>query len=191
MCLCIGPSGSGKTLLLRKLQNVNLVDETSTAVPTVGTNLFTLYSGNNRIEIREVGGAMAPLWHKYYKSVSKVIYVVDTSNLCQISAAGVLLYAALAHPLLRNARVRMCTRNTTICCARTFWVFPRFFCNTNASLRRKSSGIHRFPTTGFASRYTFTSQSSTELNLPSTFVGTWILSNLDCTHIVDFTIPLC
>lgn len=40
------------------------------------------------IRVLEIGGAMAPLWRQYYEKVSKIIYVVDTSNLCQISAAG-------------------------------------------------------------------------------------------------------
>lgn len=33
------------------------------------------------------------------------MYVVDTSNLCQISAAGVLFYTVLVHPLLQKAKV--------------------------------------------------------------------------------------
>lgn len=105
MILCLGPTGSGKTLLLKKLQNSNSVDYTTTSVPTVGTNIFTIKSGNLLCEIRELGGEMAPLWHKYFRSVKKVIYVVDTSNLCQISAAGVLLYTILANPSLKNAKV--------------------------------------------------------------------------------------
>ncbi|CAD6998345.1 unnamed protein product [Ceratitis capitata] len=57
------------------------------------------------IRILEIGGAMAPLWRQYYENVSKIIYVVDTSNLCQISAAGVLLYSILAEPRLQRCRV--------------------------------------------------------------------------------------
>jgi len=33
------------------------------------------------------------------------MYVVDTSNLCQISAAAVLFYTVLVHPLLHKAKV--------------------------------------------------------------------------------------
>ncbi|XP_054743673.1 ADP-ribosylation factor-like protein 16 [Anastrepha obliqua] len=57
------------------------------------------------IRILEIGGAMAPLWRQYYGNVSKLIYVVDTSNLCQISAAGVLLYSILAEPRLQRCRI--------------------------------------------------------------------------------------
>lgn len=105
MVLCLGPTGSGKTLLLKKLQNVNAVDNTTTSVPTVGTNIFNITVGPDKICVREVGGVMAPLWTKYFENVNKMMYVVDTSNLCQISSAGVLLYTILAHPASKKAKV--------------------------------------------------------------------------------------
>lgn len=105
MCLCLGPTGSGKTLLLKKLQYINAVDETTTAVPTVGTNIFRLKRANIQIEVRELGGIMAPIWPKYFGGLSKIMFVVDASNLCQISAAGVLLYTVLAHPQIKNMKV--------------------------------------------------------------------------------------
>lgn len=40
------------------------------------------------IRVLEIGGSMAPLWRQYFNDVRKLIYVVDTANLCQISAAG-------------------------------------------------------------------------------------------------------
>lgn len=40
------------------------------------------------ITILEIGGSMAPMWTNYLSNISKILYVVDTSNLCQISAAG-------------------------------------------------------------------------------------------------------
>ncbi|KAF5304785.1 hypothetical protein FQA39_LY09562 [Lamprigera yunnana] len=104
MVLCLGPTGSGKSLLLRKLLNADQIDETSSSVPTVGTTLFTIKRQNYVFTIRELGGAMAPLWKKYFDGILKVIYVVDVSNLCQISAASVLFYELLANPLLKNAR---------------------------------------------------------------------------------------
>lgn len=57
------------------------------------------------IVVREVGGAMAPLWNQYYQNITRIIYVVDASNLCQIAAAGVLLYTVLAEPQLKQAKV--------------------------------------------------------------------------------------
>lgn len=106
MCLCLGPTGSGKTLLLRKLQYLHAVDETTTAVPTVGTNMFHLKRGNIQLVVRELGGIMAPIWPKYFANLNKIMYVVDTSNLCQISASGVLLYTVLADPQVKNVKVR-------------------------------------------------------------------------------------
>lgn len=69
------------------------------------TNSYNEYFPLQEIVVREVGGAMAPLWNQYYKNVTKIIYVVDASNLCQIAAAGVLLYTVLAEPQLKNAKV--------------------------------------------------------------------------------------
>lgn len=47
-----------------------------------------VHSKNPEINILEIGGSMAPMWTNYLTNVSKIMYVVDTSNLCQISAAG-------------------------------------------------------------------------------------------------------
>ncbi|XP_073826542.1 ADP-ribosylation factor-like protein 16 [Musca autumnalis] len=57
------------------------------------------------IRILEIGGAMAPIWRQYFNDVKKLMYVVDTSNLCQISAAGVLFYSILAEPRLQKVRI--------------------------------------------------------------------------------------
>lgn len=109
--ICLGPTGAGKTLLLKKLQNKEIVDETSCTVPTTGSNLITLKFTNEKTGaskefiVRELGGAMAPIWHKYYRGIDKVIYTVDASNLCQIAAAGILLYTILADPQLLHAKV--------------------------------------------------------------------------------------
>ncbi|XP_063230923.1 ADP-ribosylation factor-like protein 16 isoform X1 [Bacillus rossius redtenbacheri] len=106
MILCLGPTGAGKTLLLKRLQGKEIVDVTSSTVPTVGTTLTNVRFGNNKeVTIREVGGAMAPIWNNYFAGVKKIIYVVDASNLCQIAAAGILLYTILADPTVQNAKV--------------------------------------------------------------------------------------
>ncbi|KAH8369047.1 ADP-ribosylation factor-like protein 16 [Drosophila serrata] len=57
------------------------------------------------IQILEIGGSMAPLWRQYFEDVKKLIYVVDTSNLCQISAAGVLFYSILTEPRLQKVKI--------------------------------------------------------------------------------------
>uniref|UniRef100_A0A1B6FG25 ADP-ribosylation factor-like protein 16 n=2 Tax=Cuerna arida TaxID=1464854 RepID=A0A1B6FG25_9HEMI len=107
-CLCLGPAGSGKSLLLRRLQDRHVVDHTTATVPTVGTNLVTVpLPDHTQVTIRELGGSMAPLWHHYFQNISRVMFVVDASNLCQIAAAGVLLYTILSEPQLQNVKVLM------------------------------------------------------------------------------------
>ncbi|XP_049949912.1 ADP-ribosylation factor-like protein 16 [Schistocerca serialis cubense] len=106
MYICLGPTGAGKTLLLKRLQNKEEIDVTSSTVPTVGLNIVPVkLSSQKEITIREIGGIMAPMWRNYYQGVKKIIYVVDASNLCQISAAGVLLYSILAEPCLKHTKV--------------------------------------------------------------------------------------
>lgn len=46
------------------------------------------FAKNTEVILLEIGGTMAPMWTNYLGNVSKIMYVVDTSNLCQISAAG-------------------------------------------------------------------------------------------------------
>lgn len=40
------------------------------------------------MDIREIGGSMSPLWDRWFDNVNKMIFVIDTSNLCEISGAG-------------------------------------------------------------------------------------------------------
>ncbi|XP_065339576.1 ADP-ribosylation factor-like protein 16 [Cloeon dipterum] len=108
MCLCLGLPGSGKTLLLKRLQNQEAIDITSNPTPTVGVNLAKVRLSEEpfvEISIKEVGGAMAPIWKNYYVGTREIIYVVDTSNLCQIAAAGTMLYGILADQYLKSARI--------------------------------------------------------------------------------------
>lgn len=48
---------------------------------------------NTEVVVLEIGGTMAPMWTNYMGNVSKIMYVVDTSNLCQISAAGEFMHS--------------------------------------------------------------------------------------------------
>jgi ADP-ribosylation factor-like protein 1 len=108
MCLCLGPPGSGKTLLLKRLQNQEVIDITSNPTPTVGVNLAKIKLCHEpllEVTVREVGGAMAPIWRNYFHGTRHIIYVVDTSNLTQIASAGTMFYGILADPMLKHARV--------------------------------------------------------------------------------------
>ncbi|XP_076657401.1 ADP-ribosylation factor-like protein 16 [Halictus rubicundus] len=108
MCLCIGPAKSGKTFLMKRLQGDEMDDATQT-VNTNGINLFTIKNSTGEFDIivKEIGGGMAPIWKHYFDNIRKIIYVVDTSNLCQISAAGVLFYSLLVEPRLRNTKIAL------------------------------------------------------------------------------------
>ena len=85
-------------MLLNSIQYPGSINFTTHSVNTVGTNIYTLHneiakatkkSAKKSITIRELGGEMAVMWKNYYtESVEKIMFVVDTSNLCQISCAG-------------------------------------------------------------------------------------------------------
>lgn len=116
-CLCLGPTQSGKSHLLASLQAPHSITNVTHSVPTIGTNIYTIKltdtpiapatglaanaakakaaqkatrrpSKNAKIIVREIGGEMAAMWTNYLANVTKILYVIDTSNLCQISAAG-------------------------------------------------------------------------------------------------------
>ncbi|XP_050319065.1 ADP-ribosylation factor-like protein 16 [Bactrocera neohumeralis] len=99
------PNGSSPTEKTSKQTHLN--DEKNSNEVSGATELKNkrLKAPLKCIRVLEIGGAMAPLWRQYYEKVSKIIYVVDTSNLCQISAAGVLLYSILAEPRLQRCRI--------------------------------------------------------------------------------------
>lgn len=52
---------------------------------------------NAEVDVLEIGGSMAPMWTSYLENVSRIIYVVDTSNLCQISAAGKNIFLVICN----------------------------------------------------------------------------------------------
>lgn len=106
MCLCLGPRKSGKTLLMKKLQADEDIDEASHTIPTNGLNLFTIKNENGHFNtiVKEIGGNMSPIWKHHFDKVGKIIYVIDASNLCQISAASVLLYSLIVEPKLQNTK---------------------------------------------------------------------------------------
>ncbi|KAH8393936.1 hypothetical protein KR215_007962, partial [Drosophila sulfurigaster] len=133
-CICLGPKRAGKTHLLKALQEPDSIDETSYSMPTIGTGIYRIHfpekspNGDKPrppadaaaaqaappakhapkfIQVLEIGGSMAPLWRQsqYFEDVKKLIYVVDASNLCQISAAGVLFYSILTEPRLQKVKI--------------------------------------------------------------------------------------
>uniref|UniRef100_A0A0B6XZY6 ADP-ribosylation factor-like protein 16 n=1 Tax=Arion vulgaris TaxID=1028688 RepID=A0A0B6XZY6_9EUPU len=109
MILLIGPVSVGKTLLLKRLQNSNptsVKDDIPATIPTVGTNLVTVTSYKKmEVTVREMGGAMGPIWHNYYKDVHAVIFMIDISRQVQVAVACVQLMTMLSHPFTKSVCV--------------------------------------------------------------------------------------
>ena len=122
----IGPCNSGKTSLLYRLKWLSRnrghlnedkkgIDKADTelpvlpaTLPTVGTNIETLVFPNaeraspTTIQLREKGGAMAPVWASYYSDAACFLYVIDASDPHRLSASTVLLLEVLGHPKMQG-----------------------------------------------------------------------------------------
>ncbi|KAL5018584.1 hypothetical protein ScPMuIL_004306 [Solemya velum] len=111
-CLLIGPTDAGKTLLLKRLKNYNssnkadLSQETHATIATVGVNIVNLAAGKRQeVVVKELGGCMAPIWHKYYKKATLLVYVVDMSNRFQISSSCIQFLSLIKSPHLAKSSV--------------------------------------------------------------------------------------
>ncbi|CAL1543150.1 unnamed protein product [Lymnaea stagnalis] len=109
MILIIGPPSVGKTLLLKRLQNNHptlIKEDVPATISTVGTNLMTVtVLKKTEVTIREMGGAMGPIWHNYYKDSHAVMFMIDMSKHTQVAIACVQLLTMLSHPLTQNVPV--------------------------------------------------------------------------------------
>ncbi|XP_067120068.1 ADP-ribosylation factor-like protein 16 [Centruroides vittatus] len=115
MILCLGPSGSGKTVLLKTLQEdiYSDVEELPSTIPTVGTNIINVKTNNNNsVTVHELGGEMAPIWDNHLNSCQHLLYVIDISNLQQVSCACILLLEILSKLELENMRVLIVLNKT-------------------------------------------------------------------------------
>ncbi|CAG5119056.1 unnamed protein product [Candidula unifasciata] len=118
MILLVGPTSVGKTCLLKRLQNPNLSsvkEDLPATVPTVGTNLVTVTSlKKTEITLREMGGAMGPIWHNYYKEAHAIIFMIDVSRHTQVAVSCVQLMNILAHPFTQTVCVLVLLNKTDI-----------------------------------------------------------------------------
>uniref|UniRef100_A0A3Q2YRP1 ARF like GTPase 16 n=4 Tax=Hippocampus comes TaxID=109280 RepID=A0A3Q2YRP1_HIPCM len=110
VCLLLGATGVGKTLLLKRLLKLSLqgaveMDSPPHTLPTVGTNLTDMTLRRKKLTIRELGGCMGPIWPSYFNDCSSVIFVVDSSNIAQVSASCIQLLSVLSAEPLRDASV--------------------------------------------------------------------------------------
>ena len=107
--LFLGLEGSGKSLLVRRLkfslarravakkskgnQVAGSTDDavfSTDVVPTIGVNVDSVRVGKKAtLKLREVGGAMKPLWPTYLKACAATVYCVDVSTESTLAASAV------------------------------------------------------------------------------------------------------
>ena len=101
--LVLGAEGTGKTLLLKRIQSVaehgyddcKEFESVPSTVSTVGTNIAVVVLSKRKVNLREIGGSLAPLWKNFFDETHAVIFIIDVSNNIQVSASTILLYDVL------------------------------------------------------------------------------------------------
>ena len=76
--LMVGLDAAGKTTILYKLK----LGEVVTTIPTIGFNVETVEYKNISFTVWDVGGKdkCRPLWRHYYKSMQRIVFVVDCND---------------------------------------------------------------------------------------------------------------
>ncbi|GFR60372.1 ADP-ribosylation factor-like 16 [Elysia marginata] len=81
-------------------------DDIPVTIPTVGTNLITVItSKKTEVTVREMGGAMGPIWHNYYKDCHAIMFMIDVSRHTQVAISCVQLMTMLANPATKSSSV--------------------------------------------------------------------------------------
>jgi len=121
MCLLLGPSGVGKTLLLKRMQTCSMkgsysaVEELPPTIPTVGTNLVNIATQRkHEVIVRELGGAMAPIWKSYFADCNALIMMMDVSNRAQLAASCMQFYEILTHEALQKCHILLLLNKTDL-----------------------------------------------------------------------------
>lgn len=116
--LVIGAEGTGKSLLIKELNCMSSSDiqtnhdSIPSTVPTVGSNIVNISMKNLQVELREIGGSMAPIWKNYYEDANAIIFVIDKSNHFQNSASCMLLLSALSNSKIDGKPVLILLNNS-------------------------------------------------------------------------------
>jgi len=96
MVFCVGVESAGKSFLLSSLCDPSFQQDTY-LVPTVGINIFTLNTDSRTTAtIRELGGALCAVWSSYIASETKLIFVIDSSDLGSIALVATKLTECVA-----------------------------------------------------------------------------------------------
>ena len=69
------------------------------------------------VQIKEVGGAMMPLWPTYLKGAAALLYVVDISDAYQLAASATAFHHLCDLPAMRDKRVLLIWNKTDAPCA--------------------------------------------------------------------------
>ncbi|XP_031564875.1 ADP-ribosylation factor-like protein 16 [Actinia tenebrosa] len=117
--LVLGPEGAGKTLMLKRLQTISSqmslpqaqrrhdLGEAPPTIPTVGVNLVTINLYRKKYTFRELGGAMGPIWSKYFKDANLLVFIIDTANRTKISSSCIQLLDVLSSKQTINMPVAL------------------------------------------------------------------------------------
>jgi signal recognition particle receptor subunit beta len=122
----VGVESSGKTLLCRHLERMcasnNAKNKKAAAAvpelnvktqPSIGVELLELAHGGRILPLREVGGSMQPVWHKYIASAAAVVLVADTTSADGAAGAVVELCDVLRQAVATRVLLFLNKRETT------------------------------------------------------------------------------
>jgi hypothetical protein len=80
-----------------------LPDIDADVVPSIGVDISNLPIDKTRnIQIKEVGGAMMPLWPTYLKGAAGLIYVVDIADASQLAASATAFHHLCTLPAMKD-----------------------------------------------------------------------------------------
>lgn len=118
--LMLGPEGCGKSLIIKRIQQIlSCSSSTFLDVPptiaTVGTNLVRIVLDKKPFELREIGGALAPIWRNYLVDCEGILFVIDSSNMFQVAASCNLLMSILTEKTVYSVPVLVLLNKRDLC----------------------------------------------------------------------------
>ena len=136
MVFCVGVESAGKSFLLSSLCDPSFQQDTY-LVPTVGINIFTLNTDSRTTTtIRELGGALCAVWSSYIASETKLIFVIDSSDLGSIALVATKLTECVALLEKNSAQENKVIIESCSVCATMSANIMVYECNHSFSLLR-------------------------------------------------------